>query len=116
MFASPKAGDRCPVRILDQYISKLPQEAITQDLFYVRPLETLPSNPSAPWYSSVAIGKHTLNQKVESMCMEAGVTSHKTNHSLRATGATQMYKKGTPEKLIQVRTGHRSLEALRAYE
>ena len=48
MFACPEAGDRCPVRILDHYISKLPQEAVTQDLFYVRPLEKLPSSPSAP--------------------------------------------------------------------
>ena len=116
MFASPEAGDRYPIRILDQYISKFPQEAVAQDLFYVCPLEKLPSNPSAPWYSSVAIGKHTLSQKIKSMCMQAGVTGHKTNHSLHATGTTQMYEKGIPEKLIQERTGHRSLEALRTYE
>ena len=113
MFASPEAGDRCPVRILDLYISKFPQEAVIQDLFYVRPLEKLPSSPSAPWYSSVAVGRHTLNKKT---CTQAEVAGHKTNHSLRATGATQLYEKGAPEKLIQELTGHRSLEALRAYE
>ena len=116
LYACPEAGDRCPVRILDEYISKLPQDALAKDLFYVRPLEKLPSSLSAPWYSSVLIGKHTLNQKVKNMCLQAGVSGNKTNHSLRATGATQMYEKGAPEKLIQERTGHRSLEALRAYE
>ena len=50
------------------------------------------------------------------MCSQAGIGGNTTNHSLRATGATQMYNKGAPEKLIQERTGHRSLEALRAYE
>ena len=50
------------------------------------------------------------------MCQEAGVDGKKTNHSLRATGATQLYQSGVPEKLIQERTGHRSLEALRVYE
>ena len=46
--------------------------------------------------------------------MQAGVAAHKTNHSLHVTGATQLYEKGAPENLIQERTGHRYLEALRA--
>ena len=33
-----------------------------------------------------------------------------TNHSLRATSTTLMFKGGVPEKLIQERTGHRSLK------
>ena len=45
------------------------------------------------------------------MCAQAGICGHKTNHSLRATGATELYK-----RLIQERTGHRSLEGLRTYE
>ena len=116
LFACPEAGERCPVRILDEYIGKLPADAVAQDLFYVRPLECPPTSSVAPWYSSVPIGKHTLNQKVKSMCLQAGISGNKTNHSLRATGATRLYEKGAPEKLIQERTGHRSLEALRAYE
>lgn len=49
------------------------------------------------------------------MCLTAGVQGNKTNHSLRATGATQMYESGVPEKIIQERTGHQSLEGLRSY-
>ena len=41
---------------------------------------------------------------------------NKTNHSLCATGATDLYAAAVPEKLIQQRTGHRSLKALRIYE
>ena len=40
----------------------------------------------------------------------------KSNHSLRATGATEMFAANVPEKLVQSRTGHRSLDALRLYE
>ena len=40
----------------------------------------------------------------------------KTNHSLRVTSATRMYKGGIPERMIQARTGHKSIEALRVYE
>ena len=55
------------------------------------------------------------------MCLKAGVEGKKTNHSLRATSATQMYQSGVyqsgvPEKVIQERTGHRSLKALRCYK
>ena len=114
--ACPAAGERCPVYILDLYVSKLPPQAFEKDLFYVRPLEQVPTNPTSPWFSAVPVGKHTLNDKVKKMCGVAGIEGRKTNHSLRATGATQMYASGVPEKLIQERTGHRSTEALRCYE
>ena len=48
--------------------------------------------------------------------MNAEVEGNKTNHSLRATGAIQLYESGVPEKVIQEQTGNRSLEALRIYE
>ena len=47
------------------------------------------------------------------MCKDASIEGNKTNHSLRATGATTMFDRGVPEKIIQER---RSLEALRSYE
>ena len=50
------------------------------------------------------------------MCSEAHISGHKTNHSLRATGASELFEAGVPEKIIKERTGHRSLEALRLYE
>lgn len=45
-----------------------------------------------------------------------GISGQYTNHSLRAYGSTSMFQVGVPEKLIQQRTGHRSIEALRQYE
>ena len=50
------------------------------------------------------------------MCVDAEVEGNFTNHSLRATGATTLFDAGVPESLIQKRTGHRSLDALRMYE
>ena len=116
VYAYPEASVRCPVHIIDLYISKLPPKAVENDVFYVRPLENVTSEPFAPWYSAIPVGKHTLNDKVKKMCKAAGIEGNKTNHSLRATGATQMYHIGVPEKIIQERTGHRSLEGLRSYE
>ena len=38
IFRNPDA-DHCHCRILDLYMSKMPQEAKTKDLFYLRPME-----------------------------------------------------------------------------
>ena len=40
----------------------------------------------------------------------------KTNHSLRATGATVLFQSKVPEHIIQKTTGHRSTGALRMCE
>lgn len=53
---------------------------------------------------------------MKDMCKSAGVEGKKTNHSLRSCGVSSLYHKGVQEKLIQERSGHRSLAALRVYE
>ena len=52
---------------------------------------------------------------VKKMCIEAGIEK-KTNHSLRATGASALFQANVPERIIQKTTGHRSVDALRSYE
>ena len=54
------------------------------------------------------IGKQNLRTMVHDTCAEAGTTEKKTNDS----GASHMSSASVPEKLIESRTGHRSLEAL----
>ena len=71
VFACPEAKERCPVFILDKYISKLPQKAINMDYFYARPLERVPSDPHEPWYAAVPVGKHTLYKKFNLMCNQS---------------------------------------------
>ena len=101
MFACPEAGERRPVYVLDKYISKLPPLAVAKDLFYVWPLQEVPTDPSVPWYAAVPVGRDTLHKKFHLMCEQARIERNKTNHSLRATGATQLYESGVPEKVIQ---------------
>ena len=64
IYAVPDVGERCPVNILDKYIEKLPKESFLKDIFYVRPLYLTPKNTTDPWYSSVPVGKHMLNNKI----------------------------------------------------
>ena len=116
IYSNPDLKERCHVYILDLYISKLPPLAFENDVFYVRPLTKIPIDKNIPWFTSVPIGKNELAKSVQKMCQLAGIPGHKTNHSLRATGASQLFQASVPEKIIQERTGHRSLEALRQYE
>lgn len=74
----------------------------------------IPSGDS-PWYDGVPVGKEKLRTFLQAMCKEAGISEHKTNHSLRATGASAMFNAGVSDKLIRDVTGHRST-ALQLYE
>ena len=75
----------------------------------MKPLDIV--KPSGPWYSCQQCGVNKLMSMVKSMFSSIGI-SGKSNHSLRASGATEMFKAGVPEKIIQERTGHRSLKLL----
>lgn len=39
---------------------------------------------------------------VKDICSKGKITGNKTNHSLRATGVSELFQAGVPEKLIQV--------------
>ena len=115
IYACEKSGERCLVYLLDLYLSKLPPSALEKDIFYIRPKATRPEGNS-PWYCNQPVGGDKLQTMVKDMCSDAGIEERKTNHSLRATGATSMFSANVPEKIIQSRTGHRSVEALRLYK
>ena len=115
LMANAQLGTRCHVYLIDLYISKLPEKAREMDCFYMKPLGDHVVTTTKPWFSAQPYGENKLMGMVKSMFESIGVTG-KTNHSLRASGATEMFRAGVPEKIIQERTGHRSLKALRLYE
>ena len=105
VFACPEAKPHCLVYLLDVYFEKWPKQAVERDFFYLRPKK----NPSeSVWYDCSPVGRDTLKRFTEKMCVEAGISSKKTNHSLRATGASALFNAGVPEKLIRDVTGHHS--------
>ncbi len=116
ILATSLGGHQCHVQILDRYISKLPPAAVEKDYFYCRPLDNLPKDPSAPWFAASPLDKNVLGDMMKDICKDAGIVGSKTNHTLRATGASQLFAAGVLERLIQQRTGHRNVEALRLYE
>ena len=62
------------------------------------------------------IGHDTLSKTLPRLYKSAGIQGYKTNHSLRASAATRLYRSGIDEQLVMERTGHRSLEGVKNYK
>ena len=102
---------RCPVRIIMLYLSKLPRGG-TCKAFYLQPRKKYLPNS---WYQNRCAGQNKLRDCIKDMCSKAGFPGFFTNHSLRSTAATKMYRSDIDEQLIMEITGHRSL-AVRSYK
>lgn len=59
------AGTRCHVYVLDEYFSKLPQEAFERDNFYVQLLPNCDKGSTDPWFSAKPVGKNVLGKMVK---------------------------------------------------
>ena len=63
-----------------------------------------------------AVGHGKLAEVVPRLMKSAGIEGYFTNHSLRVTAATRMYDAQLDEATIMSRTGHRSVDGVRAYK
>lgn len=116
-YADCSLGEKCYYRVLKLYISKLPPKTLEdpEAVFYWKSKEKVPLDANAACFLIQPVGCNTLASMVKNMRSHIGVTG-KTNHSLRTTGVTRLFKANVPEKLIQERTGHKSTDALQRYE
>lgn len=111
-YDNQQVPQRCIVSVYKEYISRRPPSEKCSPAFYLRPL----SKPTGyVWYSSQPVGFHQLTRTVKRLCREADMTGHFTNHSLRATAASRLYRQNFDEQLICETTGHRS-SAVRSYK
>ena len=105
---------RCPVQIVDQYISLLPPPTpkTKKNNFYLQSLEK--TNP-AQWYGEQVVGRHTLTKVVGNLlkCVKPGVFY--SNHSLRKSGPTRLFQAGVDRKIVKKFTGHKS-DAIDKYQ
>ena len=101
-YADCSLGEKCYYRLLKLYISKLPPKTLEDPkaVFYWKPIEKVPLDANAAWFLIQPVGRNTLASMVKNMCSHICVTG-KTNHTLRATGATRLFEANVPEKLIQ---------------
>ena len=99
--------NRCPVRLIDKYISLCPQVKNQKQKpnFYLHSLDR--PNP-AQWYSNRVVGQNTLRNYVKDMLKAAELDGYFTNHSLRRTSTSRLFQAGVDRKLIKEFTGHHS--------
>ena len=93
---------------MDKYLEKLPLDA---QYLYMRPLDKIPTTPTKPWYTKQRVGYNTLIAFI--LKLFAG---SQTNHLLRATSITRMFKVNAPEMITAEMSGDKSLKTLRMYE
>ena len=103
--------ERCPVRILMKYLSMLPRNRRCKAL-YLRPRKKYSQRS---WFLDSAVGANTLREVVKTVCELGKLPGYYTNHSLRSSSATRMYRNGVEEQLIMEITGHKS-SAVRSYK
>ena len=103
--------DRCPVGIILFYLSKLPKDRKCTS-FYLQPRRKYDNNC---WFLDRPCGINRLRDVVKDICSKAQLPGFYSNHSLRSTSATKLYRNNIDEQLIQKITGHRSL-AVRSYK
>ena len=75
----------------------MPKRAKELDYFYLRLLESTPSDPSAPWIYASPVGEHKLGGMIKNMFTEV-VISGKSNHSLKANRCSILFQANVPEK------------------
>ena len=109
-------SERCPVKVLDFYRSKVRDIPQSTNAFYLQPKVSLPLNLADPWFKNIAVGVNQLKNMMSTISQLAGLPVVYTNHSLRATSTTRMFCSGVPEKVVAEITGHKSVKALRQYE
>ena len=111
-YANVECANKCIVKIVKLYVSKCPEKGLGK-AFYSKPLQKYEKKQI--WFSSVPIGHNKLQGMVKSIMEKGRVRGYFTNHSLRATAVSRLYREGVDDKLIKGVTGHRS-EAINGYK
>ena len=103
--------ERYPVRVILMYLRKLPSDH-TCCSFYLQPRKKF---TEVSWYQNRPYGVNKLCDVIKETCKTAKLPGFYTNHSLRSTSATKMYRSNMDEQIITEITGHCST-AVRSYK
>jgi len=85
-------------------MQRLLKEAKEMNVFYYSTLQKFLKEEGMPWFSTVRIGKNSLDRYVKDMCLVTGIKG-KTKQSLRASGTTRMYRQGILKRLSNLGAG-----------
>ena len=105
VFPNKANMQRCPVRLVQKYISLCPKGYYKKSNFYLQSLQKLSPNQ---WYGERVVGQQTIGKVIKKLMEEADIQGYFTNHSARRTGGTRLFQAGIDRKLVKEATGHMS--------
>ena len=114
MFAT--GGERCPVSLFKEYLSRRPQQMKTTGPFY---LSVNYNAKDEIWYKAQPMGINRINEMMKRIVAGSSLeTSCKklTNHSARKTLVNKLKKTNVERSSIVKVTGHRNLQSLDDYD
>ena len=99
-------GPRDPVRLLEEFLRRLPLEMRTSGPLYLAIIQRPKTNV---WYAKSRMGEHKLGCIMKTLAQAVDIDGkHIVNHSTRKTVVTKLKKAGqSRHKIIQI-TGHAS--------
>ena len=87
-----------------------------QEAFFQQPIGKATFNPASPvWYTAGPIGKNVLAVLMKNIAKDAGAVGVYTNHCIRGTSATALFREGLNLQEVANVTGHTNLESLKCY-
>nr|XP_058942216.1 uncharacterized protein LOC131770516 [Pocillopora verrucosa] len=114
MFAT--GGQRCPVELLKQYLSRRPQELRDKGPFYLAIIENPKTNV---WYKKQRLGVNSIDNMMKSVVKNTALETSKkkfTNHTTRKTVVKKLRAASVERQSIIQVTGHASEKSLNDYD
>ena len=116
MFAV--GGERCPVALFKQFVSRRPQTLKTTSPFYLS-IKTNRKPDDNVWFKVQPMGKNKINNMMKSIVADSILESSDkkfTNHSARKTVVSKLKKANVERSGIVKVTGHKNIQSLDDYD
>ena len=111
-------GERCPVALFRQYISRRPPNLRTSGPFYLS-IKYNRGSSDEIWYKVQPMGANKINSMMKNIISETTLESSEkrfSNHSARKTLVSKMKKANLERSSIAKVTGHRNIQSLDDYD
>ena len=116
MFAV--GGERCPVALFKQFVSRRPQKLKTTGPFYLS-IKTNRRPDDNVWFKVQPMGENKINDMTKSIVADTILESSDkkfTNHSARKTVVSKLKKANVERSGIVKVTGHKNIQSLDDYD
>ena len=113
---SETQSERCPVKLFQKYLPKLPVEMEKSVSFYLQPIVNSLTNI---WYKKTPMGINSINSMMKDLISNSPLQNsekHLANHSARKTLVKKFIQQQIPKSEIISISGHNCEAGLDAYD